>query len=113
LGFLGLFKYYNSFALSLSEVLKHSGIQSSPFFLDVILPVGISFYTFHGLSYVIDVYYKRIQSEKNLIHYALFGCYFPLVVAGTIERPTHLLPHVKRKRNFDFEKAKQGVYQII
>ena len=113
LGFLGIFKYYNFFAFSFSEALNTIGIQSSPLLLDVILPVGISFYTFHGLSYVIDIYYKRIQSEKNVIDYALFVSYFPLLVAGPIERATHLLPQVKLKRSLDFEKAKEGVYQII
>jgi D-alanyl-lipoteichoic acid acyltransferase DltB (MBOAT superfamily) len=89
------------------------GIQSSPLLLNVILPVGISFYTFHGLSYVIDIYYKRIQSEKNVVDYALFVSYFPLLVAGPIERATHLIPEIKVKRSFDYEKAKEGVYQII
>ena len=113
LGFLAIFKYYNFFAFSFSEALNNIGLQSSPLLLNLILPVGISFYTFHGLSYVIDIYYKRIQSEKNIIDYALFVSYFPLLVAGPIERATHLLPQVKRKRSFDFEKAKEGVYQII
>ena len=113
LGFLAIFKYYNFFAFSFSEALNKIGIHSSPLLLDVILPVGISFYTFHGLSYVIDIYYKRINSEKDVIDYALFVSYFPLLVAGPIERATHLLPQVKLKRSFDFEKAKEGVYQII
>lgn len=113
LGFLGIFKYYNFFASSLSEALNNIGLQSSPLLLDVILPVGISFYTFHGLSYVIDIYYKRIQSEKNVVDYALFVSYFPLLVAGPIERATHLLPEIKVKRTFNFEKAKEGVYQIV
>ncbi|MBC7493483.1 MAG: MBOAT family protein, partial [Flavobacterium sp.] len=76
-------------------------------------PVGISFYTFHGLSYIIDIYYKRIKAEPNFIDYSLFVSYFPLLVAGPIERATHLLPQIKVKRNFDFDKAKQGIYQII
>jgi len=97
LGFLGIFKYYNFFAFSFSEALNTIGIQSSPLLLNVILPVGISFYTFHGLSYVIDIYYKRIKSEKNVVDYALFVSYFPLLVAGPIERATHLLPQVKLK----------------
>ena len=113
LGFLGAFKYYNFFAVSFSEALNTIGLKSSPLLLNVILPVGISFYTFHGLSYVIDIYYKRIKPERNVIDYALFVSYFPLLVAGPIERATHLLPQVKLKRNFDFEKAKEGVYQII
>jgi D-alanyl-lipoteichoic acid acyltransferase DltB (MBOAT superfamily) len=97
LGFLAIFKYYNFFAFSLSEALNNFGIQSSPLLLDVILPVGISFYTFHGLSYVIDIYYKRIQSENDVVDYALFVSYFPLLLAGPIERATHLLPQVKGK----------------
>jgi alginate O-acetyltransferase complex protein AlgI len=113
LGFLGIFKYYNFFSASFSELLSNVGIQASPILLDVILPVGISFYTFHGLSYVIDIYYKRIKAEYNFIDYSLFVSYFPLLVAGPIERATHLLPQVKVKREFDFEKAKEGIYQII
>ncbi|WP_291285023.1 MBOAT family O-acyltransferase [Flavobacterium sp.] len=113
LGFLGVFKYYNFFASSFSELLNSAGLKASPILLNVILPVGISFYTFHGLSYVIDIYYKRIKAEYNFVDYSLFVSYFPLLVAGPIERATHLLPQVKVKREFDFEKAKEGVYQII
>jgi len=113
LGFLGVFKYYNFFANSFSELLNSVGIQASPILLNLILPVGISFYTFHGLSYVIDIYYKRIKAEYNFVDYSLFVSYFPLLVAGPIERATHLLPQVKVKREFSFEKAKEGIYQII
>ncbi|RUT70374.1 MBOAT family protein [Flavobacterium cupreum] len=113
LGFLGIFKYYNFFAASFSELLGSAGIQASPILLNVILPVGISFYTFHGLSYVIDIYYKRIKAEYNFVDYSLFVSYFPLLVAGPIERATHLLPQVKVKREFDFQVAKEGIYQII
>ena len=113
LGFLGIFKYYNFFADSFSDLLSSVGFQSSPILLNVILPVGISFYTFHGLSYVIDIYYKRIKAEYNFVDYSLFVSYFPLLVAGPIERATHLLPQLKVKREFNFEKAKEGIYQII
>ncbi|MTH17554.1 MBOAT family O-acyltransferase [Flavobacterium sp. LC2016-01] len=113
LGFLGIFKYYNFFAASFSELLNTIGFKASPILLKVILPVGISFYTFHGLSYVIDIYYKRIKAEYNFVDYSLFVSYFPLLVAGPIERATHLLPQVKVKREFDFQTAKEGVYQII
>ncbi|OXA92225.1 MBOAT family O-acyltransferase [Flavobacterium hercynium] len=113
LGFLGIFKYYNFFAASFSDLLNSAGIKASPILLDVILPVGISFYTFHGLSYVIDIYLKRIKAEYNFVDYSLFVSYFPLLVAGPIERATHLLPQVKVKREFDFEKAKEGIYQIV
>ena len=113
LGFLGVFKYYNFFASSFSDLLNGFGLHSSPLLLNVVLPVGISFYTFHGLSYVIDIYLKRIKAEYNFVDYSLFVSYFPLLVAGPIERATHLLPQVKIKRTFDYEKAKEGVYQII
>ncbi|PXY42017.1 membrane-bound O-acyltransferase family protein [Flavobacterium cheongpyeongense] len=113
LGFLGIFKYYNFFAASFSELLNSVGLKTSPVLLNVILPVGISFYTFHGLSYVIDIYYKRIKAEYNFIDYSLFVSYFPLLVAGPIERATHLLPQVKVKREFDFEKAKEGFCQLV
>ncbi len=113
LGFLGIFKYYNFFASSFAEMFTSFGFKVSPFLLNVILPVGISFYTFHGLSYVIDIYYKRIKAEYNFVDYSLFVSYFPLLVAGPIERATHLLPQVKIKREFDFEKAKEGICQII
>ena len=107
IGFLGIFKYYNFFANSFTSLLENFGLKSNPILLKVLLPVGISFYTFHGLSYIIDIYYKRIKAEKNFVDYSLFVSYFPLLVAGPIERATHLLPQIKVKRNFDFEKAKQ------
>ncbi|WP_345158324.1 MBOAT family O-acyltransferase [Flavobacterium ginsengisoli] len=113
LGFLGVFKYYNFFATSFAEMFTSFGFKVSPMLLNVILPVGISFYTFHGLSYVIDIYYKRIKAEYNFIDYSLFVSYFPLLVAGPIERATHLLPELKEKREFNLEKAKEGVYQIV
>ncbi|QEM10975.1 MBOAT family O-acyltransferase [Mucilaginibacter rubeus] len=113
LGFLGVFKYYNFFAASLASVCADIGIHLSPFTLNVILPVGISFYTFHGLSYVIDVYKGRIKAERNFIDYSLFVSFFPLLVAGPIERATHLLPQVKAPRKFDYQEAINGLRQIL
>ncbi len=113
LGFLGVFKYYNFFAESLTLALEKIGFHASFWTLEVILPVGISFYTFHGLSYVIDIYKNRIAPEKNMITYSLFVSYFPLLVAGPIERATHLLPQIKRQRQFNYSQAIQGVKQII
>jgi alginate O-acetyltransferase complex protein AlgI len=113
LGFLGIFKYYNFFSASFAQMLTSVGFNASPILLDVILPVGISFYTFHGLSYVIDIYYKRIKAEYNFVDYSLFVSYFPLLVAGPIERATHLLPQVKVKREFNLAQAKEGICQII
>lgn len=113
LGFLGVFKYYNFFADTFVELLSGFGLQASFTTIKIILPVGISFYTFHGLSYIIDVYKTKIKPEKNVITYALFVSYFPLLVAGPIERATHLLPQLKVKRTFDYQKSIDGVYQIV
>jgi len=113
LGFLGVFKYYNFFADSFAEALAGLGFQANFWTLKVILPVGISFYTFHGLSYIIDIYKGRIPAEKNIITYSLFVSFFPLLVAGPIERATHLLPQIKKRRFFDYCKAVDGVHQII
>ncbi|MFN5795122.1 MAG: MBOAT family O-acyltransferase, partial [Bacteroidota bacterium] len=113
LGFLGIFKYYNFFAESFAAFLANFGLKVNPFTLNVILPVGISFYTFHGLSYVIDVYKERIKAEKNFIDYAVFVSFFPLLVAGPIERATHLLPQIQKKRIFVYSKAIDGLRQIL
>ena len=113
LGFLGFFKYYNFFAESFAEMLQNFGLQVNPWTLKVILPVGISFYTFHGLSYVLDIYFKRINAERNFVDYAVFVSFFPLLVAGPIERATHLLPQIKVKREFSYEKAVDGMRQIL
>jgi D-alanyl-lipoteichoic acid acyltransferase DltB (MBOAT superfamily) len=113
LGFLGVFKYYDFFAISMANMIGSFGFHANPWLLRLILPVGISFYTFHGLSYVIDIYYKRISAERHFIDYSLFVSYFPLLVAGPIERATHLLPQVKVPRKFNFEQAQSGVYQIL
>jgi alginate O-acetyltransferase complex protein AlgI len=113
LGFLGVFKYYNFFASSLSEGLSFIGVKCDFWTLQIILPVGISFYTFHGLSYVIDIYKKRIQPEKSFIDYSVFVSFFPLLVAGPIERATHLLPQILKKREFSYSKSVDGLRQIL
>jgi D-alanyl-lipoteichoic acid acyltransferase DltB (MBOAT superfamily) len=113
LGFLVVFKYFNFFTESLSRAFDKLGLHLNPWTLKVILPVGISFYTFHGLSYVIDIYKGRIKAEKNFIDYAVFVSFFPLLVAGPIERATHLLPQIQKKRIFDFTKAADGLRQIL
>jgi len=113
LGFLGVFKYYNFFAESFTETISHFGLQINPATLNIILPVGISFYTFHGLSYVIDIYKNRIKAERNFVDYAVFVSFFPLLVAGPIERATHLLPQIKKERIFNYSKAVDGLKQIL
>jgi alginate O-acetyltransferase complex protein AlgI len=113
LGFLGIFKYYNFFADSFSEALLLLGLKVNPGSINVILPVGISFYTFHGLSYVFDIYNKKIIPERNFISYSVFVSFFPLLVAGPIERATHLLPQIIKDRRFDYQKAVDGLRQIL
>ena len=113
LGFLGVFKYYDFFAVSFAEGLARLGLKADPCTLNVVLPVGISFYTFHGLSYVIDIYKRRITPERDLVTYALFVSFFPLLVAGPIERATHLLPQIKRPRTFNYARAVDGARQAL
>jgi len=113
IGFLGFFKYFNFFVDSFSDLLSHLGLQVNPWSINIILPVGISFYTFHGLSYIIDLYHKKIDEEKDFINYALFVSFFPLLIAGPIERATHLLPQLKKQRTFDYTKAVDGLKQIL
>jgi D-alanyl-lipoteichoic acid acyltransferase DltB (MBOAT superfamily) len=113
LGFLGVFKYYNFFVSSFAEVMDGFGWHTDPWMLNIILPVGISFYTFHGVSYVIDIYKDRIDAERNFVDYAVFVSFFPLLVAGPIERATHLLPQIKAARTFEYARAVDGLRQIL
>jgi alginate O-acetyltransferase complex protein AlgI len=112
-GFLGIFKYYNFFSASFADALSLLGMKVNFGTLQVILPVGISFYTFHGLSYVIDIYKGRITPEKNFVDYSVFVSFFPLLVAGPIERATHLLPQILKERKFDYSQAVDGARQIL
>jgi alginate O-acetyltransferase complex protein AlgI len=112
-GFLAVFKYYNFFIGSFSVLLDSIGLSFSPSVLNIVLPVGISFYTFHGMSYVLDIYNKRTTPTRNFIDYAVFVCFFPLLVAGPIERATHLLPQVQTKRLFNYEKGTDGIRLIL
>lgn len=113
LGFLGVFKYYNFFLDSLYTLMP--GLQTTTGFntLDIILPIGISFYTFQTLSYTIDVYKKRLQPTRDIIAFSAFVCFFPQLVAGPIERATHLLPQFYKKRKFNYALAVSGLKQIL
>ena len=113
LGFLGFFKYYNFFVESFAEVMNSVGFRPDIWTLNIILPVGISFYTFHGMSYVFDIYNKKVVPRKSFVNYSVFVSYFPLLVAGPIERATHLLPQVESPRHFDYSKAVDGMRQIL
>lgn len=113
IGILVIFKYFNFFINSFEYAFNLIGIQTNTFTLNLILPIGISFYTFHGLSYVIDIYNKKIKPEINFINYALFVSFFPLLVAGPIERATHLLPQIITNRTFNYSKTIDGLKQIL
>ena len=113
IGFLGVFKYFNFFVSSFTHFISYFGLHISPLMIKVVLPVGISFYTFNGLSYLIDVYKKRIEPEFNFINYGVFVSFFPLLVAGPIERASHLLPQIKNERVFNRDRAVDGLRQIL
>jgi len=113
LGILVVFKYYNFFVTSFQDALSLSGININFSTLNILLPIGISFYTFHGLSYIIDIYKGKINPEKDFVKYAVFVSFFPLLVAGPIERATHLLPQFQQPRVFDQKKAVDGLRQIL
>jgi alginate O-acetyltransferase complex protein AlgI len=113
LAILGFFKYYNFFVLNARSALTLSGFHFDPWLLSVILPVGISFYTFHGMSYVFDIYNGKAKPTKNFIEYAVFVCFFPLLVSGPIERATHLLPQVKMRRSFSYQQTLEGLRLIL
>jgi len=112
-GFLGFFKYYNFFIDSFVNLLTDFGLSAHVSTLNIILPIGISFYTFHGLSYIFDIYNKKIEPTRNFTDYALFVGFFPLLVAGPIERATHLLPQIKSPRQFRQSDAADGLKQIL
>lgn len=113
LGMLGFFKYYNFFVESWIEAWSGFGIDMHAATLQIILPVGISFYTFQTLSYTIDVYRKKLIPTKNFINFATFVAFFPQLVAGPIERAKNLLPQFSIKRNFNAERAISGLHLII
>jgi alginate O-acetyltransferase complex protein AlgI len=113
LGFLGFFKYYNFFLDNFITAFSFFGTEIKANSLNIILPVGISFYTFQTLSYTIDVYKRKLEPTKDFIAFSAFVSFFPQLVAGPIERATHLLPQFYKKRNFDYSKAVDGMRQIL
>ena len=110
LGILGVYKYYDFFAREFAELI---GIESDFLLLHLILPVGISFYTFQALSYSIDVYRKQLEPTHDIVALTAFLSFFPQLVAGPIERATNLLPQFQRKRTFDYTQAVDGMRQIL
>ena len=114
LGLLVFFKYFNFFIESWIDLLGSFGYeQKSVWTLNVILPVGISFYTFQTMSYSIDIYFKKLKPTKDFISFAAFVSFFPQLVAGPIERASHLLPQLLSKRVFKYDQGVQGLRLIL
>lgn len=113
LGILFVFKYFNFVSFSLARALSRIAIPLKPITLKLMLPVGISFYTFQTMGYVIDVYRGDVKAEKNFGIYATFVSFFPQLVAGPIERTGNLMSQIKGKHEFDYNQAMYGVKQMI
>jgi D-alanyl-lipoteichoic acid acyltransferase DltB (MBOAT superfamily) len=114
LGFLGFFKYFNFFQDSLIHVLKLAGIPYvNPTVLSILLPPGISFYTFQEIAYIVDVYHRRLKPADHFVDYALFISLFPHLIAGPIQRPSHLLPQVQNQRRLDASRFFDGLMLIL
>ena len=109
---LGFFKYFNFFIDSANELLSMLGLETSPVILNVVLPVGISFYTFQTMSYTIDVYRGKMEPTDNLRDFAVYVAYFPQLVAGPIERASHLLPIISSPRTIRREQSLEGLWLI-
>ncbi|WP_400077987.1 MBOAT family O-acyltransferase [Winogradskyella sp. R77965] len=113
LGLLGFFKYYNFFLDNFVDVFQFFGRDLNFRGLEIVLPVGISFYTFQTLSYTIDIYRRKLEPTSNFIAFTAFVSFFPQLVAGPIERATHLLPQFYTKRKFNYTMAVDGLRQIL
>ena len=111
LAILGVFKYYDFFVTSFADVFL--GGKTDGLLLNIILPVGISFYTFQALSYSIVVYKGKIEPTNDVIEFFAFVCFFPQLVAGPIERATNLLPQFQKPRTFDYNMAVDGIRQLL
>jgi alginate O-acetyltransferase complex protein AlgI len=112
LGILFTFKYYNFFRDSAEELLTRLGLESAMPAADVLLPVGISFYTFQSLSYTIDVFTRKREPERHLGRFALYVAFFPQLVAGPIERSTRLLPQLAKNHDFEYQRVTHGIKQM-
>ena len=113
LSILGVFKYYNFFVESFSFLFSSLGLQLDWVTLNIVLPVGISFYTFQALSYTIDVYQHKLRATHDVVAFFAYISFFPQLVAGPIERATHLLPQFQKKRHFEYDKAVDGCRQML
>ena len=113
IGFLAFFKYYNFFVEEFVTVFSMFGREIQANSLNIILPIGISFYTFQTLSYSIDIYKRKLEPSRDFIAFSAFVSFFPQLVAGPIERASNLLPQFLRQRTFDYSNAVMGMQQIL
>ena len=114
LGFLGFFKYFGFFVESFAALLESLGVDNVPIaVLQILLPPGISFYTFQAVAYIVDVYNGKLKPADSFVDYALFISLFPHLIAGPIQRPSHLLPQVQHPRQFDPQKFYDGLMLIL
>ena len=113
LGILGFFKYVGFFSTGLQALLEPSGVRLAPWALEVILPVGISFYTFQTLSYTIDIYRRQLAPTRNIVDFGLYVAFFPQLVAGPIERATHLLPQIQHQRRATLDEIYSGTWLCL
>lgn len=113
LGILGFFKYYNFFVESFADLISCFGLRPNYYTLNIILPVGISFYTFQTMSYTIDVYKRKLEPTRDFIAFSAFVSFFPQLVAGPIERATHLLPQFYKSREFSYASSVDGMRQML
>lgn len=113
LGSLAFFKYFNFFTEALAELISATGIPFHPGSLNILLPVGISFYTFQTMSYTIDIYRGKLAPVKNPLDFALYVSFFPQLVAGPIERASTFLPQITSDRKVDADAVHQGIWLIL
>src|SRR5713226_5619700 len=112
--FLGVFKYFNFFVDSMAHLAALLGLKQIPVSVwRILLPLGISFYTFQEVAYIVDVHHRKVEPAKSLVDYALFISLFPHLIAGPIQRPSHLLPQVQKPRSWDPAKAFDGLILIL
>src|ERR1051326_4831358 len=113
LGILFVFKYFNFFAGSLDRVLSHFALHLGVRVLNVVLPLGISFYTFHNISYIVDIYRRRVEPARRFEEFALYVALFPQLIAGPIARPAHLLPQIQKPRFISYDILRRGAWLIL
>ncbi len=113
LGILFVFKYFNFFAVSLDRLLSHFALHLGVRVLSVVLPLGISFYTFHNISYIVDIYRRRVEPARRFVDFALYVSLFPQLIAGPIARPAHLLPQIQNPRRITYDMFRTGAWLIL